>query len=225
MSYHQGGYNGSGYGQQAYAGGGSYPGYEQQQYGGYHGGGGGGQQGSTQVQVPQNKVGRVIGKGGSKIREIQEMSGAGVKILKDQMSSDGMVACELTGTEDCMCEAKRLIDECCQDSGFGGGYGRGGGGGGGFGGGFGGGSRESSTIFIEPKDVGKVIGRGGSNIRSLQENTCCRINVRQNDADKNISGGRIPVELTGELNARSEAESAIKELVAQDSASYGGASW
>jgi len=100
---------------------------------------GGGQ--SLRIDVPNSYVGRIIGRGGSRIRELQDDSGARINIKKDEASGD-TTPVELTGSEDCQYRAKELIEQILQEQ-QGGGYGgdrRGGGGGyGGGGGGYGGG--------------------------------------------------------------------------------------
>jgi len=53
-----------------------------QNYGGHNnqmGGGGGGNQ-STQVTIPKDLAGSIIGKGGARIRKIRQDSGAGITI-------------------------------------------------------------------------------------------------------------------------------------------------
>jgi len=109
--------------------------------------GGGGQ--STRIDVPNSYVGRIIGRGGSRIRELQDDSGARINIVKDEANSE-TTPVELTGSEDCQYQAKQMIEAILQEQqsfgggsrggdryGGGGGYGGGGrsGGGGGYGGG------------------------------------------------------------------------------------------
>lgn len=203
----------------------------------YGGGGGfGGGDEATTILIPQSKVGRVIGKGGSKIREIQERSGAGVKIIRDS-EQDGMVSVELQGSDEAKEEANQTIQSLCEeDQSYGGGGGGGGyqggnsyassrGGGGGYGGGWsqGGGSEESTLIYVEEGQVGKLIGKGGSNIRAIQDNSGARIKIQK----ENRQGGRIPVELQGNHHSRDEAKRTIEKMLSDDDggARYGGGSW
>ncbi|XP_063046994.1 probable ATP-dependent RNA helicase DDX43 isoform X2 [Engraulis encrasicolus] len=58
-------------------------------------------------------VGRVIGKGGSKIREIQDASGARVKINRGDYEAEVV----LFGSSDEQKKAKEMIDECVSDNG------------------------------------------------------------------------------------------------------------
>lgn len=93
--YGAGGGGGGGYGGQRTGGGGGYGGRGgggggyggQRPSGGYGGGGGGGggynnyaDGSSSNIEIDSNKVGMVIGRGGAKIREIQESFNVHVKI-------------------------------------------------------------------------------------------------------------------------------------------------
>jgi len=118
--------------------------------------GGGGE--TMTMEIPSDKVGRVIGKGGSRIRELSETSGCRININKDQQGGE-TTQVELTGDPEAQNRAKQMIEDVCSESndrrggGGGGGYGGGGGGygggrsggGGGYGGGrdggYGGGDR------------------------------------------------------------------------------------
>ncbi|ESP01245.1 hypothetical protein LOTGIDRAFT_230619 [Lottia gigantea] len=95
--------------------------------------------------VGQEHVGRIIGKGGNRIREIQDESNCQIKIESRNSDVDGKARVDLTGSEAQQEKAKGLILDICEQSregGYGGGRGGGRGGGGGYGrrdGGYGGG--------------------------------------------------------------------------------------
>uniref|UniRef100_A0A2C9L7A0 RNA helicase n=1 Tax=Biomphalaria glabrata TaxID=6526 RepID=A0A2C9L7A0_BIOGL len=102
-------------------------------------GGGGGN--STTMMVESSNVGKIIGRGGSRIRDLEQDSNARIKISRDE-NEDGMKSVEISGTEEEVENARRMIEECLNggDSGGGGrrgGYGGGRGGRGGSGGGYG----------------------------------------------------------------------------------------
>lgn len=95
------------------------------------------------MQIASNQVGRIIGRGGSRIRELQDDSGCRININKEA-GGDGMTTVELSGSEECQQRAKQLIEQVCEEQSYGGGGGGGGGrrddrGGGRDGGGYGGG--------------------------------------------------------------------------------------
>jgi len=101
---------------------------------------------AMEMTVPKSMVGRIIGRGGSRIRQLQDDSGARINIRKDGDMGDETIV-ELSGAEDSQFHAKQLIEEVCKEQSFGGGDRRGGGGyrggrddrgGGGYGGGGGG---------------------------------------------------------------------------------------
>lgn len=64
------------------------------------------------VTVPSNIVGRIIGKGGSKIRELEQDSGAKINIGD---SSGRVTDITLTGSEDAIIKADGLIDDLIDD--------------------------------------------------------------------------------------------------------------
>lgn len=188
-----------------------------------------------QIEVEGQYVGRIIGKGGSKIRELQDESGARIKVFSDR-AANGMTPIELSGSDDAQMYAKQLIEQLCTQDyqggggrGFGGGggggrsyngggYGGGGGGGfgggyrGGFGGGGGGGGGfddgPATEIEVDQSMVGRIIGKGGSKIRELQDESGARIKVFSDRSN----GTTTPVELRGSAQATQRAQQLINEL-------------
>mmetsp|Transcript_5921 Transcript_5921/g.8600 ORF Transcript_5921/g.8600 Transcript_5921/m.8600 type:complete len:778 (-) Transcript_5921:446-2779(-) len=123
------------------------------------------------VQVPNNDVGLIIGKGGVTIRSIQERSGANVQIPQGPDADNPMIrTINITHpTKEGAEFAKNLIDEIMrgkmQHSG-----------------GYSGGATQSSAevsiqVQIPDKDVGMCIGRQGCVIREMQQKTGTRIQI------------------------------------------------
>jgi len=193
---------------------------------------------SETMMVDSRSVGRIIGRGGSKIRDLQDESGAKIQVSREE-DSTGQKQVEISGSGDEIALARRLIDECLnadygggrsggggfssgrRDDGWGGrrddrdgGYGRrdGGFGGGrsgsrgGGGGGFGG-SSDAETIFVESSEVGRIIGRGGSRIKEMEEGSGCRIKVSRDGDSRGLSS----VELSGSRGQISDAKQRIQE--------------
>lgn len=197
---------------------------------------------TTVMRVESANVGKIIGKAGSKIRQLENDSNARIKISRDE-DDYGKKEVEISGTpEEIQC-AQDMIEACISQDYSGGGGRRGGGGyggrdrGGGFGrddggrswgrrdedsgwgrsnygGGGGGGARrgysgdgESETIFVESSEVGRIIGRGGSRIREMEDQSGCRIKVSR-DGD---SQGRNSVELSGSKSQITRAKQKIQE--------------
>ncbi|XP_059153330.1 uncharacterized protein LOC131939123 [Physella acuta] len=107
-------------------------------FSGSFGGGRGGGVSSTTMMVESSNVGKIIGRGGSKIRDLKQDSNARIKISRDE-DEDGMKSVEISGTTEEIENAKRLIEECLSGGDYNGGGGRRGGYGGGRGGRGGGG--------------------------------------------------------------------------------------
>ncbi|GIY72547.1 hypothetical protein CDAR_310691 [Caerostris darwini] len=70
---------------------------------------------SSEIQIESSHVGRVIGRGGSKIQELQNESGARIKILQDNDSNSDSTSVRLTGSVDARERAKCLIEELTAD--------------------------------------------------------------------------------------------------------------
>jgi len=191
------------------------------------------------MQVESRNVGRIIGRGGAKIREIQDSSRAQIQVSREE-DRNGMKTVEISGSFEEVRRAKEMIDDALSAADFGGsGGGRRGGGGGGYGGssygrrddrrdggdnygrrdnygdrrggggrggGFGG-DGDGETIFVDSSEVGRIIGRGGSRIREMEEDSGCRIKVSRDQTSDGLSS----VELSGGRNAIADAKQLIKD--------------
>lgn len=71
---------------------------------------------SSEIQIDSSKVGKVIGRGGSKIQELQDESGAHIKIVKDS-DVDGCTSVKLVGSAEAREKAKTMIEELTADFG------------------------------------------------------------------------------------------------------------
>jgi far upstream element-binding protein len=150
------------------------------------GGGGGGHAASiapgavTQiVPCPPGLVGRVIGKGGETIRELQQRSGASIQI--DQtVPRDCDRPISISGSAEAVAAGQQLVLDVIRNGPMGGPGaalpGLGGGGGGGGGGGMGGLTR---TLECEKGLVGRLIGSKGATIMDMQRRSNCRIKIDQ----------------------------------------------
>ena len=209
--------------------------------GGFGGGRGGGE--SEVMQVESRNVGRIIGRGGSKIRELQDDSGAKIQVAREE-DEYGMKSVEISGSAEEVEAAKRMITQCLTAADFGGrggggggrgGYGgdryggggggqdnygdRSGGGGGGYGGGrgagggFGGGGYggdsggPTETIYVDSSEVGRIICRGGSRIKEMQEENGCRIKVSREGGANGLSS----VDLSGQQGSIEDAKRRIRD--------------
>lgn len=71
--------------------------------------------------VPAKEIGRIIGKGGSKIRELQDTTGARIKVLRDEeeVYTTHEAKIELEGTVEVRRKAQQLIEELIYPQGTG----------------------------------------------------------------------------------------------------------
>lgn len=117
-------------------------------------------------------VGAVIGRGGSTIKSIQAESGAKLDIEKDS----GVV--KVSGSADQIAAAKALIAEAVD------------------------GPKPEATATIQVGDKGgTVIGRGGENIRKVQEQSGARVDMEKGSGEVKISGSKAQVAKAQELIA------------------------
>ncbi|KAL9661137.1 hypothetical protein QQ045_025959 [Rhodiola kirilowii] len=154
------------YGQKAYGFSAPAPPPAPASYGGYNSGP------SKKIEIPNGRVGVIIGKGGETIKYLQLQSGAKIQVQRDaevdQRSSTRLV--ELTGTPDQVEKAEQLIQDVLKEAEVGGSgtvnrrfNGEPGG--------------EQFAMQIPNNKVGLVIGKGGETIKSMQAQTGARIQI------------------------------------------------
>lgn len=117
-------------------------------------------------------VGAVIGKGGSTIKSIQAESGAKLDIEKDS----GVV--KISGSADQIAHAKVLIKEAVDGP-----------------------KPEAEVIVDVGSKGGTVIGRGGENIRMVQDESGARVEIEKGTGIVKISGSKAGVAKAQELIA------------------------
>jgi len=205
--------------------------WDGQRGGGFGGGFGGGQQrswgsgggfdGGSQadsITVDSGMVGRIIGKRGARVRELQDMSGCNINVPRDR-GYGADVRIELSGDLQAISKAKRLIKEVVAEDQYSGGRGDGSGRGGGFGGGFGDsqGGR-SITVEVDNNLIGKIIGKAGSKIKDMQEQSGARINVPRDRGSSPI----VPITISGGEESIQIAKQLIEEIIGEGPGYSGG---
>ena len=145
--------------------------------------------GQVRRDVPtQGNEGRIIGRGGSKIRELQDRFRT--RITMNRPAALAEVVGMLEHVNDCADEITRIVEDgnireaaeragqpvatgaySSYGGGGGGGFGAGGGGGGGF-------SGHMESVPCEGQE-GRIIGRGGENIRRVESQTGTRIKMNR----------------------------------------------
>ncbi|KAH6938346.1 hypothetical protein HPB50_008852 [Hyalomma asiaticum] len=71
--------------------------------------------------------------------------------------------------------------------------------------------RDSEAFMVPAKDIARIIGRGGSRIRELQDTSGARIWIRKDDENNNYY--ETKVEIAGSEDARRKARELIDEIV------------
>jgi len=170
--------------------------------------GGGPPAAKDKMAVPSFKIGRIIGRKGAKIRELQDRSRAKIDVT-DEVDGDDTVV-RISGSVEQVDHAKSLISRLIQDRNEMGNSP---------------GKRERgppqhhqqsyepSVSFQVPEDkCGLVIGSRGSKIREIQQETGATVDVGSRDT---AVDGYITISLTGDQEACDAAEQIIKNLISE----------
>ncbi|KAL1552359.1 far upstream element-binding protein 2-like [Salvia divinorum] len=160
---------------------------------------------SKKIDIPNGRVGVIIGKGGETIKYLQQQSGAKIQITRDMDADPNSTsrAVELMGTPDQIAKAEQLINDVLSEADAGG---------------SGIVSRrltgpqsgaERFVMMIANNKVGLVIGKGGETIKSMQATTGARIQV----IPLHLPPGDMSKERTVQIDGTSEQIEAAKQLV------------
>ncbi|XP_022728873.1 far upstream element-binding protein 1-like isoform X2 [Durio zibethinus] len=166
-------------------------------YGSYHGT-------SKKIDVPQIRVGVIIGKAGETIKYLQLQSGAKIQVQRDMDADPNSVTrpVELTGTAEQIAKAEQLINDVLAEAEAGGSgivsrrlTGHAG--------------SEHFEMKIPNNKVGLVIGKGGETIKNMQARTGARIQV----IPLHLPPGDTSTERTLHIDGSSEQIKNARELV------------
>jgi far upstream element-binding protein len=169
---------------------------------------------SRKIEVPNAKVGVLIGKGGDTIRFLQLNSGARIQITRDVDADPNAPTrpVQLLGTLENINNAERLIKEVIAEADAGGSpalVARG------FNNQQSSGAAEQIEIQVPNAKVGLIIGKGGETIKNLQTRSGARIQlIPQRSSDGEQLSERT-VRLTGDKKQIETAEEMIKEVMSQ----------
>ncbi|KAK4341187.1 hypothetical protein RND71_039688 [Anisodus tanguticus] len=167
---------------------------------------------TRKMEVPNNKVGVLIGKSGDTIRYLQYNSGAKIQIMRDADTDPHAASrpVELIGTLENINKAEKLIKDVIAEADAGGspalvarGFGTvqavvG----------------EQIEIQVPNEKVGLIIGKGGETIKSLQTRSGARIQLVPLPSDGKESKERT-VRVTGDKKQIEMAREMIKEVMSQ----------
>lgn len=167
---------------------------------------------TRKIEIPNNKVGVLIGKAGDTIKYLQINSGAKIQITRDADADPRAPTrpVELVGTPESLNKAERLIKEVIAEADAGGspslvarGFTA---------------TMTSGSAEIEmpvPSDkVGLIIGRGGETIRNLQTRSGARIQLIPQSSPGDQSKEK-KVKVTGDKKQVEMARELIKEVMNQ----------
>ncbi|KAL5230690.1 hypothetical protein ABZP36_029466 [Zizania latifolia] len=171
-----------------------------------------GQETSRMIDVPNNKVGVLIGKSGETIRNLQMNSGAKIQITKDaEVDANAPTrSVELVGTLESIDKAEQLIKKVIAEADAGGspaliarGFGSGQPG------------SEQFEILVPDNKVGLIIGKGGETIKSLQTRSGARIQLIPQHPPEGVTLTERTVRVTGNKKQIEAAKEMIKEAMSQ----------
>ncbi|KAL5185455.1 Far upstream element-binding protein 2 [Glycine soja] len=167
----------------------------------YQGGGA-----SKKIDIPNGRVGVIIGKGGETIKYLQLQSGAKIQVTRD-MDADPNSATrtvELMGSPDAIATAEKLINEVLAEAETGGSgivarrvAGQAG--------------SDEYVSKIPNNKVGLVIGKGGETIKNMQASTGARIQV----IPLHLPPGDTSTERTLKIEGTPEQIESAKQMVNQ----------
>ncbi|KAF3329360.1 far upstream element-binding protein 2-like isoform X2 [Carex littledalei] len=164
------------------------------------------------IEVPNHRVGVLIGKAGDTIRNMQKLSGARIQIVKDSdIAPDATTrAVEILGSAESIDKAEQLIRDVLAEADAGRPpplYGRGSN------------TSQSSTSEIEmqvPNDkVGSIIGKGGQMIKELQARSGAHILLIPIEASEEEDVKERTVKLSGNKQQVEAAKYMIKDIINQ----------
>ena len=134
--------------------------------------------------MSNDMVRRIIGQGGEKIREIQEVSGCKIDIAQEVIQKD-QCSCSLIGTNENIEVAIELIQQTISMP------------------------MTFEVKMMIPNDmVGAIIGRGGMRIRRIQDESRCKI-----DFDKNVNQVQRSCSFIGTEENIAVAKRMIQEII------------
>ncbi|KAL3330288.1 hypothetical protein AABB24_034237 [Solanum stoloniferum] len=160
---------------------------------------------SKKIEVPNARVGVIIGRGGETIKYLQLQSGAKIQVTRD-MDSDPHSrtrGVELVGTPEQIAKAEQLISDVLSEADAGGsgivsrritGQVAG---------------AEQFVMKVANNKVGLIIGKGGETIKNMQARTGARIQV----IPLHLPPGDTSTERTVQIDGSTEQIEAAKQLV------------
>ncbi|XP_053624942.1 insulin-like growth factor 2 mRNA-binding protein 1 isoform X5 [Plodia interpunctella] len=174
--------------------------------------GAGDSQETTYLYIPNNAVGAIIGTKGSHIRNIIRFSSASVKIAPLEQDKQGEAQnnaqqerkVTIVGSPEAQWKAQYLIFEKMREEGFMSGSDD---------------VRLTVEIVVASSQVGRIIGKGGQNVRELQRVTGSLIKLPEQPQQQGVQQDHdTTVHIVGPFYSVQSAQRRIRAMVAQASA-------
>ncbi|KAJ8667114.1 hypothetical protein QAD02_008776 [Eretmocerus hayati] len=157
---------------------------------------------TTYLYIPNNSVGAIIGTKGSHIRNIIRFSGASVKIapLESDKPADQQAERKVTiiGSPESQWKAQYLIFEKMREEGFVSGSED---------------VRLTVEILVPSAQVGRIIGKGGQNVRELQRVTASVIKLSEQQSNPPSADEETTVHIIGPFYSVQSAQRRIRAMV------------
>ncbi|XP_019198931.1 PREDICTED: far upstream element-binding protein 2-like isoform X2 [Ipomoea nil] len=167
---------------------------------------------SKKIEVPNSRVGVIIGKGGETIRYLQLQSGAKIQVTRDMDAdlSSQTRGVELMGTPEQIAKAEQLIQDVLSEADSGG---------------SGIASRrltgqqsgaEQFVMKVPNNKVGLVIGKGGESIKNMQARSGARIQVIPLHLPPGDTSTERTVQIDGSSDQIEHAKQLINEAISEN---------
>ncbi|KAK9065557.1 hypothetical protein SSX86_014958 [Deinandra increscens subsp. villosa] len=169
---------------------------------------------NKKIEIPNGKVGVIIGKAGETIKYLQLQSGAKIQITRDMDADPHSLTrdVEISGSADAIAKAEQLIKDVLAEAESGGSgtvsrrvSGQSGG-------------AEQFVMKIPTKKVGLVIGKGGETIKSMQASTGARIQVIPLHPPPGDTSTERTVQIDGSSDQIEAAKQMVNEVISENRA-------
>ncbi|XP_021368484.1 insulin-like growth factor 2 mRNA-binding protein 2 isoform X1 [Mizuhopecten yessoensis] len=165
----------------------------------------------TYLYVPENTVGSIIGSKGANIKDISKSTGARVKIIQPSSKEPNGERngqniqerrCIVTGSPEAQFQAHfQIFDRIKKEGGF---------------------SRMEdvhlrSEIMVPKGMIGRIIGKGGQNVREIQRVSGAIVNLPELNNQNPSEDGEVPVSIIGHFQAMQAAQRRVRQLVSNSS--------
>ncbi|CAK0788516.1 unnamed protein product, partial [Prorocentrum cordatum] len=156
------------------------------------------------LSVEEELVGKVIGRGGEVVKELQKNSGARIDISKTGDSPGGKRSVFISGAQACVDKAKQLIEDILKQAREISGSGT---------------SSNACVMKVSQELVGILIGKNGETIKDLKKESGARIDISK-DACAEDPDARV-IHITGPPECIEFAKKMVEEMIGKEAKKLG----